>query len=291
MDNRPASFLAAPALEVELVNIVLRESERIPQHEHVCVTGRDDDGIRLLHHQVIDHADLFVGIRDARSRVEKVDGHALPLQLGHRFFGAFLGRGGVGRAGELGDHDDLEGLLRLAGPGVLRRFLSFRLEAREGRRQERGSGNDASSFDEITAEGGEPDAATSPSNNRNFTASFSHITILFSISCVNISPLLVRASVCIRQIVPPAARMISPVTQRASSEARKTARGAMSSTWPSRLDTDSFASVGATSPANMADVPSVAVCPGAMAFTRMFLPPSSKARPRVRFSTAILVDE
>ena len=38
MDNRPASFLAAlaaPGLEVELVNIVLRESERIPQHEHV----------------------------------------------------------------------------------------------------------------------------------------------------------------------------------------------------------------------------------------------------------------
>jgi Protein kinase domain len=43
-----------------------------------------------------------------------------------------------------------------------------------------------------------------------------------------------------RQIVPPAARMISPVTQRASSEARKTARGAMSSGWPSRLNTDSL---------------------------------------------------
>src|SRR3989454_11326241 len=47
-----------------------------------------------------------VGIRDARSRVEKVDGHAPPLQLGHCFFGAFLGRGEVGRASEFGDHED-----------------------------------------------------------------------------------------------------------------------------------------------------------------------------------------
>jgi hypothetical protein len=75
-------------------------------HERVGVIGRDDDGIRLLRHQVIDYADLFVGIRDARSRVEKVDGHALPLQLGHRFFGALLGRGEIGRASEFGDHED-----------------------------------------------------------------------------------------------------------------------------------------------------------------------------------------
>ena len=32
---RLASFLAVPDLEVELVDIVLRESERIPQHDHV----------------------------------------------------------------------------------------------------------------------------------------------------------------------------------------------------------------------------------------------------------------
>src|SRR5262249_12423792 len=75
-------------------------------HHRVGVIGRDDDGICLLRHQVIDHADLFVGIRDARSRVEKVDGHALPLQLGHCFFGAFLGRREVGRSSEFGDHED-----------------------------------------------------------------------------------------------------------------------------------------------------------------------------------------
>src|SRR5438094_7514974 len=47
-------------------------------------------------------------------RVEKVDGHALPFQLGHCLFGAFLSRGEVGRASEFGAHEDLEGLLRLA---------------------------------------------------------------------------------------------------------------------------------------------------------------------------------
>src|SRR5216683_1898352 len=157
------------------------------------------------------------------------------------FFGAFFSRGEIARAGELGDHDDLECPLRLAGPRVLKRLLSFRLEVGEGRRQERGTGNDASSFDEITPGG---------SNSRDFIVEISHITILFDLFCVIINP----SSVCVRQIVPPAARMTSPVTQRASSEARKTARGAMSSAWPSRLNTDSFASVGATSPANMAAV-------------------------------------
>jgi hypothetical protein len=53
-----------------------------------------------------DHADLFVGIRHARARVVKVDGDAPPLQFSHCFFGAFLGRGEVGRASEFGDHED-----------------------------------------------------------------------------------------------------------------------------------------------------------------------------------------
>jgi hypothetical protein len=34
--------------------------------------------------------------------------------IGHCFFGAFLGRGEVGRASEFGDHEDLEDFLRLA---------------------------------------------------------------------------------------------------------------------------------------------------------------------------------
>src|SRR6267142_1131920 len=41
----PASFPAVPGLEVELIDIVLRESERIPQHDHVLqrerTLGRD----------------------------------------------------------------------------------------------------------------------------------------------------------------------------------------------------------------------------------------------------------
>jgi hypothetical protein len=51
-------------------------------HHGIGVTGRYDDGIRLLRYQVIDHADLFVGIRGARTGVEKVDVRPLPLQLG-----------------------------------------------------------------------------------------------------------------------------------------------------------------------------------------------------------------
>jgi hypothetical protein len=39
-----------------------------------------------------------------------------------------------------------------------------------GRRQERGTGNDASSLDEITPGGGEADAAVSPSNDRDSIA-------------------------------------------------------------------------------------------------------------------------
>jgi hypothetical protein len=38
--ERPAWFLAVPNLEVELVDIVLRESERIPQHDHVLLCER-----------------------------------------------------------------------------------------------------------------------------------------------------------------------------------------------------------------------------------------------------------
>ena len=38
--ERRASFLAVPDLEVELVDIVLRESERIPQHDHVLQCER-----------------------------------------------------------------------------------------------------------------------------------------------------------------------------------------------------------------------------------------------------------
>src|SRR5437016_104020 len=41
----PASFPAVPGLEVELVDIVLRKPERIPQHDHVLqrerTLGRD----------------------------------------------------------------------------------------------------------------------------------------------------------------------------------------------------------------------------------------------------------
>jgi hypothetical protein len=43
--------LAVPDLEVELVNIVLRESERIPQHDHVlqCERTLGRDVLELRH--------------------------------------------------------------------------------------------------------------------------------------------------------------------------------------------------------------------------------------------------
>src|ERR1700758_1762790 len=88
---------------------------------------------------------------------------------------------------------------------------------------------------------------------------------------------------------PPFAKMVSPVSQPASSEARNTATRAMSSGWPTRpndvLATICFLNSGPMTPA--ACVPSVSAPPGLRALTRIFLGPNSFESTRVKPLTAL----
>ena len=92
---------------------------------------------------------------------------------------------------------------------------------------------------------------------------------------------------------PPEATIIWPVSQPASSEARKVATRAISSGCPIRpsgvLEIIFFSISLPAMPA--ISVPSVAVIPGAIAFTRMFFGASSTAKALVRVSTAPFVAE
>src|SRR6516165_10211287 len=103
---------------------------------------------------------------------------------------------------------------------------------------------------------------------------------------------LLRHEVC-RYRYPPAMYSVSPVIQRESSEAKKTAAGPMSSGWPIRPSgvCDSSNLRTALSPAVVpADVvPSVSTRPGLIELTRMLRGPSSLASDRVTASTAALV--
>src|SRR6202007_2345256 len=91
-------------------------------------------------------------------------------------------------------------------------------------------------------------------------------------------------------LLPPFAKMISPVSQPASSEARNTATRAMSSGWPTRpsgvLAIICFLDSVPMTPA--ASAPSVSVPPGLRALTRIFLGPNSFDSTRVKPFTALL---
>src|SRR5437588_838159 len=76
-----------------------------------------------------------------------------------------LTRGGIGHVGVISDDLDPGGL-RLAGPIAVRRLLPRRLDASEGRGQERTTGNDANRLDKITPGAGELDAP--PGNTCDF---------------------------------------------------------------------------------------------------------------------------
>ena len=88
--------------------------------------------------------------------------------------------------------------------------------------------------------------------------------------------------------MPPDTASISPVTQRASSDARNTATGAISSGCPTRPNgvccNICFSKSLPTIPADR--VPSVCISPGLMAFTLIFRGPSSFASTRVIASMA-----
>ena len=90
-------------------------------------------------------------------------------------------------------------------------------------------------------------------------------------------------------LLPPFAKMISPVSQPASSEARNTATRAMSSGWPTRpsgvLAIICFLDSVPMTPAACA--PSVSVPPGLRALTRISLGPNSFERARVKPLTAL----
>src|ERR1700749_3111657 len=90
-------------------------------------------------------------------------------------------------------------------------------------------------------------------------------------------------------LLPPFAKMISPVSQPASSEARNTATRTMSSGWPKRpsgvLAIICFLNSGPMTPAACA--PSVSVPPGLRALTRIFLGPNSFESTRVKPLTAL----
>ena len=91
---------------------------------------------------------------------------------------------------------------------------------------------------------------------------------------------------------PPETKIVSPVIQRASSDARNDTGGAMSSGCPARPNgvaaTASFAKSLPTIPAEW--VPSVITSPGLIAFTRILRGASSLARVFVIVSTAPFVE-
>src|SRR3984893_13058084 len=91
---------------------------------------------------------------------------------------------------------------------------------------------------------------------------------------------------------PPAARIVSPVIQADSSDARNTASGAMSVTRPSRPSGVFAASVAPAAPSTIpaVAVPSVSVWPGEIALTRIFRGANSSANPLVNVSIAPFVD-
>src|SRR5438128_5107461 len=94
-----------------------------------------------------------------------------------------------------------------------------------------------------------------------------------------------------RQRRPPVMRKVSPVSHAESVDARNTAVGAMSCTWPIRpsgvCDSICFRKSLSCRPA--ARTPSVSTIPGVMALTRICRGPSSFASVRVIASTAPLV--
>src|SRR6516225_409970 len=92
-------------------------------------------------------------------------------------------------------------------------------------------------------------------------------------------------------LAPPPTGSTSPVIQPESSDARKTATFAMSSTAPTRPNGVRATIVSLKLPSEVpaARVPSVSTSPGASEFTRIFRGPSSSASLRVITSTAPLV--
>ena len=87
---------------------------------------------------------------------------------------------------------------------------------------------------------------------------------------------------CRRKICPPSTARIWPVTHDASSESRNRHAPTMSSGWPIRLMARLLRTMSCAASPAWVRVAAVSVGPGAIALTRMFMPPSSWASCWVR---------
>src|SRR5437016_8737603 len=122
-----------------------------------------------------------------------------------------------------------------------------------------------------------------------------HSVLLSALPCLRSPKYVIARSAHCAQVAttrPPAARMISPVIQADSSDARNTATGAISVTRPSRPSGVFSARTAPAPPSKVpaAILPSVSVWPGAIALTRILRGASSSANPFVSVSMAPFVE-